>query len=59
MKIKSSEYPTSIKDYEKKNTYKVKRLVNDSFVPSAYQASVLYSRLTDLCTSLAFKTSQI
>ena len=58
MKIKSSECPTS-KKIMKKKPWKVKRLVDDSFVPSTHQTSVLYSRLTDLCTSLAFKTSQI
>ena len=31
----------------KKNTWNVKRLVDDSFVPSARQTSKLYSRLTD------------
>ena len=30
----------------KKNTWNVKRLVDDSFVPSAQRPSVLYSRLT-------------
>jgi hypothetical protein len=31
----------------KKNTWNVKRLVDDSFVPSAQQTSKLYSGLTD------------
>ena len=46
MKIKSFECRKSIRNYEK-NTWNVKRLVDDSFVPSAQQTSVLYSRLTD------------
>ena len=32
---------------KKKNTWKVKPMVEDSFVPSAHRTSVSYSRLTD------------
>ena len=46
MKIKSFECPKSIRNYEKKNTWNVKRFVDDSFAPSAQQTSVLNSRLT-------------
>ena len=47
MKIKSFECPKSIRNYEQKNTWNVKRLVEDSFVPLAQRTRVLYSRLTD------------
>ena len=33
--------------YEKNNTWNIRRLVDNSFVPSAQQTSVLYCRLTD------------
>ena len=48
MKIKSFECPKSIRNYEKKNTWNVRRLVNESFVPLAQRTSVLYCRLSDL-----------
>ena len=47
MKIKSFECPKSIRNYEK-NTWNVRRLVDESFVPSAQRTSVLYCRLSDL-----------
>ena len=47
MKIKSFECPKSIRNYEKKNTWNVRHLVDESFVPSVQQTSVLYCRLTD------------
>ena len=47
MKIKNFECPKSIRNYEKKNTWNVRPLVNESFVPSAQQTSVLYCRLSD------------
>ena len=47
MKIKSFECPKSIRNYEKKYTWNVRRLVDESFVPSAQRTSVLYCRLTD------------
>ena len=46
MKIKSFECPKSIRNYEK-NTWNVRCLVDESFVPSAQRASVLYWRLSD------------
>ena len=46
MKIKSFECPKPIRNYEK-NTWNVKRLVNNSFVPTAQRTSILYSILTD------------
>ena len=39
--------PQVYKKLWKKNTWNIKRLVDDSFVPSAQRTSVLYSRLTD------------
>ena len=33
--------------YEKKNTWNIRRLVDDSFVPSSKRPSVLYCKLTD------------
>ena len=47
MKIKSFECPKSIRNYEK-NTWNIRRLVDESFVPYAQQTSVLYCRLSDL-----------
>ena len=48
MKVKSFDCPKSIRNYEtKKNTWNVKRLVDDLFVPLAHQTSILYSRLAD------------
>ena len=47
MKIKRFECPKSIRNYEKKNTWNVRRLVNESFVPSAQRTSILYCRLSD------------
>ena len=46
MKIKSFECHKSIRNYEKKNTWNVRRLV-DEFVPSAQLTSVLYCRLSN------------
>ena len=48
MKIKSFECPKSIRNYEKKNSCYVRHLVDNSFVPSAQQTSVLYCKLSDL-----------
>ena len=47
LKIRSFECPKSIRNYEKKKTWNVNHLVDDSFVPSAQQTSILYSRLTE------------
>ena len=47
MKIKSFECPKSIKNYGKKNTWNVSRLVDESFVPSAHRTSVLYCKSLD------------
>ena len=41
IKIKNFECPRSIRNYEKKNTWNVKRLVDDSFVPLAQQTSYI------------------
>ena len=46
MKLKSYECHKSIRNYIKKKTWNVRRLVNESFVPSAHQTNVLYWRLT-------------
>ena len=35
MKIKSFECPKSIRNYKEKNTWSIRRLVDESFVPSA------------------------
>ena len=45
IKIKSFECPKS-KKY-KKNTWNIRFLVDDSFVPSSKQPSVIYCRLTN------------
>ena len=47
IKIKSFEYPKSIKSIRKSNTLNIRLLVDDSFVPSSKQSSVIYCRLTD------------
>ena len=36
----------------KKKNWNIRRLVNNSFVPSSKQPSVLYCKLTDFCTLL-------
>ena len=54
MKIKSFECPKSIRKY-KKNTWNVKHLVDDSFVPLAQGTSILYSRLLDFNSSSLFQ----
>ena len=47
MKIKSFEGPKSIKNYEKKNTWNVRRLDAGLFVQTNQQPSVLYCKMTD------------
>ena len=47
MKIKSFEFPKSIKSIKKNNAWNIRLLVDDSFVPSSKQPSVIYCRLTD------------
>ena len=44
IKIKSFEFPKSIKNYKKNNTRNVRHLVSESFVPSAQRTSILYCR---------------
>ena len=46
IKIKSFECPKSIKSIKKDNTWNIRLLVDDLFVPSSKQPSVIYSRLT-------------
>ena len=46
LKIKSFECPKSVRNYEK-NTWNVRRLVDELFVPLAQQTSVLYCRLSN------------
>ena len=48
IKIKIFECPKSIRNYEKKNAWNIRRLVDESFVPSTQRASVLYWRLSIL-----------
>ena len=40
--------PSAYKKYTKNNTWNIRLLVYDSFVPSSKQPSVIYCRLTDL-----------
>ena len=48
MIIKSFECPKYIRNYEKRIcTWNVRHLVDESFVPSTQQTSVLYCRLSD------------
>ena len=47
MKIKSFECPKSIRNYAKKNTWNVRPLVNESFIPIPQRTSVLYWRLSN------------
>ena len=46
-KIKSFECPKSIKSIKKNNTWNIRFLVGDLFVPLSKQPSVIYCRLTD------------
>ena len=41
-KIKSFECPKFIRKYEKNNAWNIRRLVDESFVPSTQGPSVLY-----------------
>ena len=36
------------RNYEKNNTWNIRRLVDESFVPADQQTNVLYCRLSDL-----------
>ena len=47
IKIKSFESPKSIKKYQKKYTWNIRFLVDDSFVPSSKLPSMIYLLLTD------------
>ena len=47
MKIKSFQCPKSIKNIKKNNTWNITLLVDDLFVPSFKQPSVIYYRLKD------------
>ena len=51
IKIKSFECPKSIKSIKKPNTWNIRLLVDDSFVPSSKQPSIIHCRLTDFKTS--------
>ena len=37
------------RNHEKNNTWNIRLLVDDSFVPLSKQPSVIYCRLTDFC----------
>jgi hypothetical protein len=52
MKAKSFECPKAIKRIKKNNTWNIRLLGDDSFVPSSKQPSVIYCRLTDFRTGL-------
>ena len=43
--------PKSIKSIKRNNTWNIRLLVDDSFVPSSKQPSVIYCRLTDFITN--------
>ena len=45
--MKSFECPKSIKSMKKNDTWNMRLLVDDLFVPSSKQPSVIYCRLTD------------
>ena len=47
IKIKNFECPKSIKSIKENNTWNIRLLVDDLFVPSSKQPSVIYCRLTD------------
>ena len=47
IKIKSFECPKSIESLKNNNTWNIRLLVDDSFVPSSKQPRVIYCRLTD------------
>ena len=56
MKVKSFECPKSIRNYEKKNAWNIRRLVNESFVPAS-QRIILKNVGFQYCIPL-FKTQQ-
>ena len=47
IKRKSFECPKFIRNYEKDDTWNIRCLVDESFVPITQQTSVLYCRLSD------------
>ena len=49
-----SALPKSIRNYEKKNNWNVRRLVDESFVPLANRTSILYCRLSDFMNGSTF-----
>ena len=51
-KIKISECPKSIRNYEKRNTWQVRCLLDKLFVPPAQQTSELYCRLLDFSSQI-------
>jgi hypothetical protein len=53
----SAKYFT--RNYEKKNTWNIRRLVDQSFVPLAQWTSVLYCRLSDLRENKTNKSEPI
>ena len=57
IKIKSFECPKSIKSIEKNNAWNIRLLDDNSLVPSFKQPSVIYCRLTDFWSCLAYLLS--
>ena len=57
MKIKSFEFPQVYKKYKKNNTWKIRLLVDDSFVPSSKQPSLIYCRLTEFNFIISLSTT--
>ena len=58
MKIKSFECPKSIKSIKNDNTWNIRLLVDNSFVPSPMQPSVIYCRLTDFCLMMLTSSAE-
>ena len=51
IKMKSFEWPKSMRNYKKNNPWNIRRLVDESFVPANQRTSVLYWRLSDFWCS--------
>ena len=57
VKIKSFECPKSIKSVKNNDTWNIRLFVDNSFVPSSKQPSILYCRLMDFKSTVGNFTS--
>ena len=58
MKIKSFECPKSIRNHEKNNSWNIRRMVNESFVPATQQTSKPAYYIVDCWISGLYEASE-